>query len=58
MLTAEEINEIEREASHYPRREAVSIDALKIVQRTVPLDLRREPHRYRQASRHVADGSR
>jgi NADH-quinone oxidoreductase subunit E len=33
MLTAEEINEIEREASHYPKREAVSIDALKIVQR-------------------------
>jgi NADH-quinone oxidoreductase subunit E len=33
MLTAEEINEIEMEASHYPNREAVSIDALKIVQR-------------------------
>ncbi len=32
MLTAEEINEIEREAANYPRREAVSIDALKIVQ--------------------------
>jgi len=33
MLTAEEINEIEAEAAHYPKREAVSIDALKIVQR-------------------------
>ena len=33
MLTAEEINEIEQEAAHYPRRDAVSIDALKIVQR-------------------------
>ena len=33
MLTTEEINEIEEEASNYPRREAVSIDALKIVQR-------------------------
>jgi NADH-quinone oxidoreductase subunit E len=33
MLTAEEITEIETEAAHYPRREAVSIDALKIVQR-------------------------
>ena len=33
MLTAEEINEIEAEAAHYPRRDAVSIDALKIVQR-------------------------
>jgi len=33
MLTAEEINEIEAEAVHYPKREAVSIDALKIVQR-------------------------
>ena len=33
MLTAEEINEIEAEAAHYPTREAVSIDALKIVQR-------------------------
>jgi NADH-quinone oxidoreductase subunit E len=33
MLTAEEINEIEKEAAHYPRREALSIDALKIVQR-------------------------
>src|SRR5580700_7357875 len=33
MLTADEINEIEAEAAHYPRREAVCIDALKIVQR-------------------------
>ncbi len=33
MLTAEEIQEIEREAAHYPKREAVSIDALKIVQK-------------------------
>ena len=33
MLTTEEINEIEHEAAHYPRRDAVSIDALKIVQR-------------------------
>lgn len=33
MLTTEEINEIEKEAAHYPRRDAVSIDALKIVQR-------------------------
>jgi NADH-quinone oxidoreductase subunit E len=33
MLTAQEINEIEAQAAHYPRREAVSIDALKIVQR-------------------------
>ena len=33
MLTAEEINEIEVEAAHYPKREAVCIDALKIVQR-------------------------
>src|SRR6516164_8520463 len=33
MLTAEEINEIDAETAHYPRRDAVSIDALKIVQR-------------------------
>jgi NADH-quinone oxidoreductase subunit E len=33
MLTAEEIQEIESEAVRYPRRAAVSIDALKIVQR-------------------------
>jgi NADH-quinone oxidoreductase subunit E len=33
MLTAEEIQEIETEAGHYPKREAVCIDALKIVQR-------------------------
>src|SRR5580692_5028159 len=33
MLTAEEISEIEAEAGHYPKREAVCIDALKIVQR-------------------------
>jgi NADH-quinone oxidoreductase subunit E len=33
MLTAEEISEIEAEAAHYPRRDAVCIDALKIVQR-------------------------
>ena len=33
MLTMEEIREIEAEAVHYPKREAVSIDALKIVQK-------------------------
>jgi NADH-quinone oxidoreductase subunit E len=33
MLTIEEINEIEAEAAKYPRREAVCIDALRIVQR-------------------------
>jgi len=33
MLTVEEIHEIEEEAAHYPTREAVSIDALRIVQR-------------------------
>ena len=33
MLTADEITEIEAEAGHYPKREAVCIDALKIVQR-------------------------
>ena len=33
MLTTEEIHEIESEAAHYPKREAVSIDALKIVQK-------------------------
>jgi NADH-quinone oxidoreductase subunit E len=33
MLTAEEIDEIEAEATHYPRRAAVCIDALRIVQR-------------------------
>jgi NADH-quinone oxidoreductase subunit E len=33
MLTTEEIKEIEAEAAHYPRRDAVSIDALRIVQR-------------------------
>ena len=33
MLTAEEINEIETEAARYPRRGAICIDALKIVQR-------------------------
>jgi NADH-quinone oxidoreductase subunit E len=32
MLTTEEINEIEAEAAHYPKREALCIDALKIVQ--------------------------
>jgi NADH-quinone oxidoreductase subunit E len=33
MLTAEEISEIEAEAVHYPKRDALCIDALKIVQR-------------------------
>ncbi|HUB78550.1 MAG TPA: NADH-quinone oxidoreductase subunit NuoE [Bryobacteraceae bacterium] len=33
MLTREEISEIETEAAHYPKRDAVCIDALKIVQR-------------------------
>ena len=33
MLTTAEINEIETEAAHYPKREAVCIDALRIVQR-------------------------
>src|SRR3974390_408547 len=33
MLTIEEIHEIESEAAHYPKRERVSIDALKIVQK-------------------------
>ncbi len=33
MLTTEEIHEIESEAANYPKREAVSIDALKIVQK-------------------------
>jgi NADH-quinone oxidoreductase subunit E len=33
MLTPEEIAEIEIEAGHYPKRKAVCIDALKIVQR-------------------------
>jgi NADH-quinone oxidoreductase subunit E len=32
MLTAEEMHEIETEAAHYPKREAVCIDALRIVQ--------------------------
>jgi NADH-quinone oxidoreductase subunit E len=32
MLTAEEIQEIDSEVAHYPRRDAVSIDALRIVQ--------------------------
>ncbi len=32
MLSAEEIHEIEAEAQHYPTREAVLIDALRIVQ--------------------------
>lgn len=33
MLTAEEIKEIEAEVARYPKREAVCIDALRIVQR-------------------------
>jgi NADH-quinone oxidoreductase subunit E len=33
MLTRDEINEIDAEAARYPNREAVCIDALKIVQR-------------------------
>ena len=33
MLTQEEMKEIEAEAARYPTRQAVSIDALKIVQR-------------------------
>lgn len=33
MLTEEEINEIENEAKRYPRRDAVSVDALRIVQK-------------------------
>jgi NADH-quinone oxidoreductase subunit E len=33
MLTTEEIGEIEAEAAHYPARQAVCIDAMKIVQR-------------------------
>jgi NADH-quinone oxidoreductase subunit E len=32
MLTPEEIREIEAEAAHYPTRQAVSIDALRILQ--------------------------
>jgi len=33
MLTVEEISEIEAEGAHYPKRDALCIDALKIVQR-------------------------
>jgi NADH-quinone oxidoreductase subunit E len=33
MLTRDEINEIDAEAARYPKREAVCIDALRIVQR-------------------------
>ncbi len=33
MLSPEERSEIEAEAAHYPRRQAVCIDALKIVQK-------------------------
>lgn len=33
MLTPEERREIEAELEHYPKKEAVSIDAMKIVQR-------------------------
>ena len=33
MLTAEEIQEIETEVGHYPKREAGCIDALRIVQK-------------------------
>ncbi len=33
MLTPEERSEIEAELAHYPKREAVSIDAMRIVQR-------------------------
>ena len=33
MLSADEISEIEAEAVHYPRRDAVCIDAMRIVQR-------------------------
>ena len=33
MLTPDEIREIDAEAAHYPTRQAVCIDALKIVQR-------------------------
>src|SRR5512135_1593733 len=33
MLTAEERQEIESEMAHYPTREAVCIDAMKVVQR-------------------------
>jgi NADH-quinone oxidoreductase subunit E len=33
MLTTDDIGEIESEAAHYPKRDAVCIDALKIVQR-------------------------
>lgn len=33
MLTVEEMKEIDAEAAHYPNREAVCIDAMKIVQR-------------------------
>jgi NADH-quinone oxidoreductase subunit E len=33
MLTAEEISEIAAEAAHYPKRDALCIDALRIVQR-------------------------
>jgi len=33
MLSAEEIKEIDAEAARYPRRDAVCIDALRIVQR-------------------------
>lgn len=33
MLTAEEIKEIEAEAARYPKRDAICIDALRIVQR-------------------------
>jgi NADH-quinone oxidoreductase subunit E len=32
MLSPEEISEIEAEAAHYPRRDAVCIDAMRIVQ--------------------------
>ena len=56
MLTAEEINEIEAEAAHYPKRDAVCIDALKIVQRHRGWVSDESLARHCRTSRHVAHG--
>ena len=56
MLTTEEISEIEAEAAHYPKREAVCIDALKIVQRHRGWVSDESLRDIAGASRHVSDG--
>ena len=53
MLSPEERQEIEAELAHYPRKQSVSIDAMKIVQRHRGWVSDESLQRYRRIAGHV-----